>query len=160
MNPEIKITTETLDDFPLLPGIMIRLGLPGVIDRHLKRHGLQQRLSWGWMTVIWLAHMLTEGNHRKQAVQAWVRQASETIKRISGQMDGFSKILLTDYANQLDETGKGYLNRIVTASQNMKRLIDDLLDLSRVSSAEQLPFLFLAPFWQRFGKTILYKIRM
>ena len=88
MNPEIKITTETLDDFPLLLGIMIRLGLPGIIDRHLKRHGLQQGLSWGWITVIWLAHMLTEGDHRKQPVQAWVRQARETIKRISGQEVG------------------------------------------------------------------------
>lgn len=88
MNPEIKITTETLDDFPLLLGIMIRLGLPGIIDRHLKRHGLQQGLSWGWITVIWLAHILTEGDHRKQPVQGWVRQASETIKRISGQEVG------------------------------------------------------------------------
>jgi transposase len=88
MNPEMKITTETLDDFPLLLGIMIRLGLPVIIDRHLKRHGLQQGLSWGWITVIWLAHMLSEGDHRKQPVQAWVRQASETIKRISGQAVG------------------------------------------------------------------------
>jgi transposase len=88
MNPEIKITTEALDDFPLLLGTMIRLGLPGIIDRHLKRHGLQQGLSWGWITVIWLAHMLTEGDHRKQPVQAWVRQASETIKRMSGQEVG------------------------------------------------------------------------
>ena len=85
MNPEIKITTESLDDFPLLLEVMIRLGLPEIIDRHVKRHGLQQGLSWGWITVIWLAHMLTEGDHRKQPVQAWVRQASETIRRISGQ---------------------------------------------------------------------------
>ena len=85
MNPEITITTESIDDFPLLLEEMIRLGLPGVIDRHLKRHGLQQGLSWGWIAVIWLAHMLTEGDHRKQPVQAWVRQASETIRRISGQ---------------------------------------------------------------------------
>jgi transposase len=85
MNPEIKITTEALDDFPLLLEIMIHLGLPGIMDRHLKRHGLQQGLSWGWITVIWLAHLLTEGDHRKQPVQAWVRQASETIRRISGQ---------------------------------------------------------------------------
>ena len=88
MNHEIKITTESLDDFPLLLEVMIRLGLPGIIDRHLKRHGLQQGLSWGWITVIWLAHMLTEGDHRKQPVQAWVRQASETIRRISGQEVG------------------------------------------------------------------------
>jgi transposase len=85
MNPEIKITIESLDDFPLLLEVMIRLGLPEIIDRHLKRHGLQQGLSWGWITAIWLAHMLTEGDHRKQPVQSWVRQASETIRRISGQ---------------------------------------------------------------------------
>ena len=29
--------------------------------------------------------MLTEGDHRKQPVQDWVRQASETIRRISRQ---------------------------------------------------------------------------
>ena len=85
MNPEIKITTERIDDFPLLLEMMIQLGLPEIIDRHLKRHGLQKGLSWGWIAVIWLAHMLTEGDHRKQPVQAWVRQARETIWRISGQ---------------------------------------------------------------------------
>lgn len=85
MNPEIKITTESLDDFPLQLEVMIRLGLPEIIDRHLKRHGLQQGLSWGWITAIWLAHMMTEGDHRKQPVQDWVRQAEETIRRISGQ---------------------------------------------------------------------------
>lgn len=88
MNPEIKITTESLDDFPLLLEVMVRLGLPGIMDRHLKRHGLQQGLSWGWIATIWLAHMLTEGDHRKQPVQAWVRQAHETIRRISGQEVG------------------------------------------------------------------------
>lgn len=63
---------------------MNRLGLPEIIDRHLRRHGLQQGLSWGWIATIWLAHILTESNHRKLPVQAWVRQAGETIERITG----------------------------------------------------------------------------
>lgn len=84
----MKITTECLDDFPLLLEVMIRLGLPGTIDQHLKQHGLHQGLSWGWIAAIWLAHILTEGDHRKQPVQAWVRQAHETIRRISGQEVG------------------------------------------------------------------------
>ena len=63
---------------------MKRLGLPEIIDQHLKRHGLHQGLSWGWIATIWLAHILTESNHRKLPVQAWVRQAGETIERISG----------------------------------------------------------------------------
>jgi transposase len=84
MTPEINITTERIDDFPLLLEVMTRLGLPGLIDQHLKRHGLQQGLSWGWIAAIWLAHILTESNHRKLPVQAWVRQAGDTIERITG----------------------------------------------------------------------------
>ena len=84
MTPELTITTERIDDFPLLLETMKRLGLPEIIDRHLKRHGLQQGLSWGWIATIWLAHILTESNHRKLPVQAWVRQAGETIARITG----------------------------------------------------------------------------
>ena len=80
----MNITTERLDDFPLLLEIMVRLGLPGIIDNHLRRHGLQQGLSWGWIATIWLAHILTQSNPRKQPVRVWVRQAHETIERITG----------------------------------------------------------------------------
>jgi transposase len=84
MNPEMNITTERIDDFPLLLGVMQRLGLPAIIDNHLVRHGLHQGLSWGWIATIWLAHILSQSNPRKQPVQAWVRQAHETIERITG----------------------------------------------------------------------------
>lgn len=85
MSSEITITTERIDDFPLLLETMIRLGLPDILDRHLGRHGLHQGLSWGWIATIWLAHILTQSDHRKQPVRGWVRQAQETIERISGQ---------------------------------------------------------------------------
>jgi transposase len=83
MNPEISVTTERIDDFPLLLEVMIQLGLPDILDQRLKRHGSHQGLSWGWITAIWLAHILTESN-RKLPVQAWVRQAHDTIERITG----------------------------------------------------------------------------
>jgi transposase len=85
MNTNLTITTERIDDFPLLLSVMLRLGLPDIFDHHLDRHGLQQGLSWGWIATIWLAHILTESNHRKQPVQAWVKQAQETIEKITGQ---------------------------------------------------------------------------
>jgi transposase len=84
MTPEMNITTERIDDFRLLLEIMQRLGLPGIIDSHLRRHGLPQGLSWGWIATIWLAHILTQSNPRKQPVQVWVRQAHATIERITG----------------------------------------------------------------------------
>ena len=87
MTTELTITNERIDDFPLLLAAMQRLGLPEILDRHLARHGLQQGLSWGWLATIWLAHILAQGDHRKLPVQAWVRQAGETIKRITGLAD-------------------------------------------------------------------------
>lgn len=80
MTPEMNITTERIDDFTLLLDVMQRLGLPGIIDHHLHRHGLHQGLSWGWIATIWLAHILWQSNPCKQPVQSWVRQAQETIE--------------------------------------------------------------------------------
>jgi len=81
---ESQTYTGRIDDFPLLLEVMQRLGLPAIIDNHLRRHGLQQGLSWGWIATIWLAHILTQSNPVKQPVQSWVRQAHETIERITG----------------------------------------------------------------------------
>lgn len=85
MSTDLTVTTERIDDFPLLLSVMQRLGLPDIFDHHLGRHGLHQGLSWGWVATIWLAHMMTQSDHRKRPVQAWVRQAQETIRTITGQ---------------------------------------------------------------------------
>jgi len=84
MTTELTITTERIDDFPLLLATMQRLDLPAILDRHLPRHGLHQGLSWGWLATIWLAHILAQGDHRKLSVQAWVRQGGDTLRRLTG----------------------------------------------------------------------------
>jgi signal transduction histidine kinase len=48
-------------------------------------------------------------------------------------IDGFSHALLEDWADRLDDEGKDHLNRIRAATQRMGSLIDDLLNLSRLS---------------------------
>jgi signal transduction histidine kinase len=48
-------------------------------------------------------------------------------------IDGFSHALLEDCADRLDDAGKAHLARIRAATQRMGSLIDDLLNLSRVS---------------------------
>ena len=85
MKPEITITTGRIDDFPLLLETLMQLGLPEIIDRHLPRHGLHQGLSWGWITTIWLAHILSQSDHRKLSVQVWVKKSQETLERVTGQ---------------------------------------------------------------------------
>src|SRR5690606_15301610 len=48
-------------------------------------------------------------------------------------VDGFSRILLDEYAAKLDETGRSYLERVRAGSRRMAELIDDLLELARVT---------------------------
>lgn len=82
--PELTLTTERIDDFVLLLAVMQRLDRPVILDRYLPRHGLQQGLSWGWLGTIWLAHSLSEGDHRKLTVRDWVRQAHTVLERVTG----------------------------------------------------------------------------
>jgi PAS domain S-box-containing protein len=51
-------------------------------------------------------------------------------------IDGFSQILLEDYEDRLDAEGKSYLRRVSAASRRMGQLIDDLLDLSRMTRGQ------------------------
>ncbi len=48
-------------------------------------------------------------------------------------IDGFTAILQNTYAGQMDEKGKGYMDRVRAATQRMGHLIDDLLRLSRTA---------------------------
>lgn len=48
-------------------------------------------------------------------------------------IDGFSKALLEDYGERLDPVGREYLDNIRLGAQRMGRIIDDLLNLSRIT---------------------------
>lgn len=51
-------------------------------------------------------------------------------------IDGFSRILLQNYSDKLDETGRDYLNRVRAGAQRMGALIDDILQMSRIARSE------------------------
>lgn len=51
-------------------------------------------------------------------------------------IDGFSLALVEDYSDKIDESGREYLSFIRQGVQRMGSLIDDLLQLSRISRAE------------------------
>ena len=53
-------------------------------------------------------------------------------------IDGFSLVLEEEYGDALDARGHDYLQRVRKAAQKMGRLIDDLLQLSRVGRGELL----------------------
>jgi signal transduction histidine kinase len=69
-------------------------------------------------------------------LEAFCYSVSHDLRTPLRSLDGFSQALLEDYADQLDAQGKNYLGRIRAGSQRMGQLIDDLLNLSRVSRGE------------------------
>lgn len=82
---KLQIITERVDDVPLLIAQMVRMGIPEIIDRHIPKHGNQRELSWGWTTAIWMAHILTEGDHRKVSMSEYAEGLEHTLSRIAGQ---------------------------------------------------------------------------
>src|SRR6266567_2680282 len=83
---ELVIITERVDDVALLIGQMVKLGLPEVLDRHIPRHGTQRGLSWGWTAVIWLASILTEGDHRNVSVETSLKGMHHTLSHLTAQV--------------------------------------------------------------------------
>src|SRR6266705_3127735 len=83
---DLVIITEGVDDVALLIGQMVKMGLPEVLDRHIPRHWTQRGLSWGWTAVIWLAYIVTEGDHRKVAVETYLKGMHHTLSHLTAQV--------------------------------------------------------------------------
>ncbi len=83
---ELVIITERVDDVVLLIGQMVKMGLPEILDRHIPRHWTQRGLSWGWTAVIWLAYIVTEGDHRKVSVETYVKGMHHTLSHLTAQV--------------------------------------------------------------------------
>jgi len=69
-------------------------------------------------------------------LEAFSYSVSHDLRTPLRGIEGFSQALQEDYQQQLDDTAKDYLLRIRTATHRMGELIDDLLNLSRVTRAE------------------------
>lgn len=69
-------------------------------------------------------------------LEAFSYSVSHDLRAPLRSIDGFSSALLEDYADKLDDEGLSHLNRIRGATQRMSQLIDDLLELARVSRSE------------------------
>ena len=63
-------------------------------------------------------------------LEAFSYSVSHDLRAPLRSVNSFSRILLENYCDRLDETGRDYFNRIIQASDRMGQLIDDLLGLA------------------------------
>jgi len=82
----LVIITERVDDVALLIGQMVTMGFPEVLDRPIPRHWTQRGSSWGWTAVMWLASILTEGDHRNVSVEASLTGMHHTLSQLTAQV--------------------------------------------------------------------------
>ncbi len=82
---KLTLTHERIDDIPLLVSLGLAVHVDRAVDMHLGTHGAQQGLSNGQLVVVWLAHILSEGDHRKSGVEEWAWQHRGVLERLLGQ---------------------------------------------------------------------------
>jgi len=78
----------------------------------------------------------TELAAANKELEAFCYSVSHDLRAPLRGLDGFSQILLEDYGGRLGDEGRHLLQRVRAGTQRMSRLIDGLLDLSRVSRSE------------------------
>ena len=116
-----------LPAFVLASGVAVSLLLFGITWMLVRSRDRAERASKDLEN----ANRELEGANRE--LEAFSYSVSHDLRAPLRTIDGFSQILLEDHADKLDEEGEDYLGRVRAASQHMDNLIDDLLDLSRVS---------------------------
>jgi len=85
MTETLTLTTERVDDIPLLLTHLMRMNVPSLLEQHFHQHGNWQGLSAGWVATIWLAHVLSQSDHRLNQVQPWATARLHTLRTCTQQ---------------------------------------------------------------------------
>jgi PAS domain S-box-containing protein len=71
-----------------------------------------------------------------QELEAFTYSVAHDLRAPLRHIDAFTKIIFDDFADQIPEEARHYLQNIRKGSQNMNQLVDDLLNLARVGRQE------------------------
>jgi PAS domain S-box-containing protein len=83
-----------------------------------------------------LRHRAAELENANKELESFTYSASHDLKAPLIVASGFCRRLSEQYGEKLDNRGARYLQRIQEASQHMNLLIEDLLNLSKVTTSE------------------------
>ena len=69
-------------------------------------------------------------------LEAFSYSASHDLRSPVRAIHGLVQILLEDYGDQIDDTGREYFQRVLSSTERMERLISDILEYSRLGTME------------------------
>jgi transposase len=84
MSTKITTTHARVDTIPALIAHLKSMRAAECLDTHFPTNGHWQGLRLGWTTVVWLAFILSEGDHRLYRVEPWVKEHPCTLRRCLG----------------------------------------------------------------------------
>lgn len=125
----IEISLSPLDSED---GLLVSAAIRDITDRKQAEESIQQLNQ----DLKQRAAQLEAANNE---LEAFSYSVSHDLRAPLRSIDGFSHILIEDYGKQLPAEGINYLERVRAAAQRMAELIDDLLNLARVTRAPLQP---------------------
>jgi hypothetical protein len=84
MSPKITVTHERVDAIPAIITHLKKMRVAELLDNHFPSNGNWQGLSLGGTTIVWLAFIRSEGDHRLYRVEPWVKAHRRTLRRCLG----------------------------------------------------------------------------
>jgi len=75
-------------------------------------------------------------NAKTRELETFAYSVAHDLKAPLRGIDGYSRLLLEEYANNLDDDGRAFLETIQNSTDEMSQLIDDLLAYSRLERRE------------------------
>jgi transposase len=84
MAETLTMVSERVAAMPVLLAHLARLGLQPLVDEHVPTHGNGVGLRLGWVSVLWLTPMLSEGDHRLNHVAPWATPRLHTLQACPG----------------------------------------------------------------------------
>jgi light-regulated signal transduction histidine kinase (bacteriophytochrome) len=117
--------------------------------RVFERYSQPHRLGAEIVGRVWSFRDVTDRQHAEEnrirtakletanrELEAFSYSVSHDLRAPLRTIDGFSRMLLEDYYDKLDDNARSYLDLITNATKRMGQLIQDLLNLSKITSSE------------------------
>ena len=122
--------------FQLVVFSIVLFALFGFIIQRITVLPLRQEIEQHLEAEAKLRKTANEINEINQELESFSYSLSHDLRAPLRSITSFSQIILQDAKDKLDADTEQYLHRVIESGKHMAELIDDILDLARVSRAE------------------------